>query len=374
MSPAKACQYNAHVPRIVNELRRGVPGCWLEGRLPLWPILRFAAFGYGGVLAVRSWLYRNGWLSRRRLPTTVVSVGNLTLGGTGKTVVVADLAQRLRDRGFRVGIVSRGYRRRGSGTQIVSEGRGPLVTVDESGDESYLLAQNLPGVPIVVGADRYEAGRLALERFQCQYLLLDDAFQNLAVVKDLDILLINARDPWGAGALFPAGVLREPLPALGRADWIILTRAEGGEANGLTATIRRYNPRAPILRATYEPSELLIWGEPAPVPVERLVGRPCLAFAGIADPASFQTVAQASGATLLAFHSFPDHHPYSAEDLETLEARARTLGAEALLTTEKDAVRLPARQRLRTPLWILRIRLEIQEGETAWADLLRRLA
>jgi len=374
LSLEKARQYNASVPGIVNELRQGLEERWLQGTLPLRPFLRVAAVGYGRILSVRSWLYSRGWLQRRRLPATVIGVGNLTLGGTGKTVVVAHLARWLTDRGFRVGIVSRGYRRRGGGIRIVSEGRGPLLHVDESGDEPFLLAQTLPGVPVVVGTDRYEAGRLVVERFQCQYLLLDDAFQNLAVAKDLEILLVNARDPWGTGGLFPAGVLREPLPALGRADWIILTRAEAGEAVGLKALIRHYNPRAPILRATYEPSELLVWGEPESLPVGRVIGKRCLGFAGIADPASFEMVAQASGAILLGFQWFRDHHPYTTEDLERLAARARALGAEALVTTEKDAVRLPSRYGLRMPVWVLRIRLEILEGETAWADLFRRLA
>lgn len=374
LCPTKIRQYNADVSKILTALRSGVEARWLRGALPFQRLLRLAAFGYGGILSVRNWLYLHGWFDRRRLPTIVVGVGNLTLGGTGKTVLVAHLARWLRDRGYRVGIVSRGYRRRGGGVRIVSEGRGPLVTMDEAGDEPYLLAKLLPGVPVVVGADRYEAGRLAIERFQCQYLLLDDAFQNFSLAKDVEIVLMNARDPWGTGALFPAGVLREPLSALRRADWIILTRADAGEANGLTDVIRRYNPHAPILRASYAPSELLVWGESEALPVERIVGRRCLAFAAIADPASFEAVAHSSGAILLAFRSFPDHHSYTAEDLDTLEARARILGAEALLTTEKDAVRLPPGHRLSLPLWMLRIRLEILEGDAAWADLLRQVA
>lgn len=358
---------------MLNELRRGFEERWLQGTLPLRPILHVAALGYGWILSVRSWLYRHGWFTQRRLPARVVGVGNLTLGGTGKTVLVASLAQWLRDRGFRVGIISRGYRGRGSGIRVVSEGRGALLAVEEAGDEPYLLAQTLPGVPVVVGPDRYEAGRLAMERFQCQYLLLDDAFQNLTLAKDLEILLMNARDPWGTGKLFPAGVLREPLSALGRADWIVLTRAEPGEAKSLTGAIRRYNSRAPIIVAAYAPSELIVWGDPDPLPVEHMVGRRCLGFVGIADPSSFETVVRAGGATLLELHSFRDHHPYSQKDLERLETRARALGAAALLTTEKDAVRLPPRHRFELPLWVLRIRLEILEGEGDWADLLRHL-
>ncbi len=361
------------MPGIVGELRREVENRWLQGSLPFRPLLRVASSGYGRLLAARSWLYRHGWVAARRLPAKVIGVGNLTLGGTGKTVVVAHLAGWLRDRGLRVGIVSRGYGRRASGVRVVSDGSGPLLDVDEAGDEPYLLARALPGVAVVVGADRYQAGRLAIERFRSHYLLLDDAFQNLAVVKDVEILLINARDPWGSGELFPAGVLREPLPALARADWIILTRADGAEPSGLSAAIRGYNDRAPILRASYAPGEVSVRGEPGALPPEHLRGKRCLGFAGIADPASFEGLARASGAVLLDFRPFRDHHPYTQRDLASLEAQARALGADALLTTEKDAVRLPAEAPLNVPLWVLRIRLQILQEEPGWADLFRCL-
>ena len=373
MSAVKPPQYNADVCATVKELRRSVEERWLQGRPPLRPILSLAASVYAGLLALRSWLYRHRLLAQRRLPATVVGIGNLTLGGTGKTVVAAYLAEWLRDRGCRIGIVSRGYGRRGHGLLVVSEGDGPLVTVEEAGDEPYLLARALRGVPIVVGANRYQAGHVAVERFGCRYLLLDDAFQNLGLVKDVDLLLVNARDPWGNGALFPAGVLREPLAALGRADWILLSRAEAGEADGLIAGIRRYNRDAPIVRITYRPSGLGVWGSSEVLPAAWIRGKRCLAFAGIADPTSFESVARASGAALVAFHALRDHHAYTRRDLETLERRARGLGAEALLTTEKDAVRLPAAHRPGLPVWFLRIRMEILDGQEAWASLLRRL-
>lgn len=354
--------------RLDQVWRRGMPPAGTG-------LLRAAALGYGTALRLRALLYAAGILHTRRLPCRVISVGNLTLGGTGKTPMVELLARELQAEGLPVVILSRGYgRARGAETRAVADGRRLLLGPEEAGDEPYLLASRLPGVPVVVGAHRYRAGAWALERFHPQVLLLDDGFQHRTLAKDLEILLVSAREPWGRGGLFPRGSLREPVTAAARADLLVLTHAEAGpEIERITVELRRLNPSAPLALARHEPEGVVEVGSGRLLPVETFRERPLLAFAGIADPDSFRATLTRAGVLLLDFLPFPDHYRYTPDDLRELEERAKAEGAAGLITTEKDAVRLPGGSRL--PVWALRIRLALGEGAGPWWAALRaRLA
>jgi tetraacyldisaccharide 4'-kinase len=295
----------------------------------------------------------------------VVAVGNLTLGGTGKTPLVELLARRLGHRGRRVAILSRGYGRRGTADLIVSDGQRLLATAADAGDEPYLLARRLPGVPVLVGRDRARAGATALARFRPDVLLLDDGFQQRRLRTDLAIVCLDARAPWGERGLFPRGTLREPPAALGRAHLLVLTHADAAaDPAALEARLRRHAPAAPIAHATYEVEAVEDVATGGRLAVEALRTRPALAFAGIAAPDNFRRTLVALGVAPRELVTFPDHHGYTADDVAALEARARAAGAEALVTTEKDAVRLPGLRQL--PIWVVRVRLRLGDADRAW--------
>lgn len=345
---------------------------WQRGPAPGWAgLLGAAALGYGTLLRLRALLYRVGILRTRRLPCRVIGVGNLTLGGTGKTPMVELLARELQAAGLRVAILSRGYRRaRGPEIRAVSDGARLLLPPEEAGDEPYLLASHLPGVPVVVGAHRYRAGAWALARFEADALLLDDGFQHRTLAKDVEVLLVSAQEPWGRGGLFPLGTLREPLAAAGRAHLLVLTHAEapGPALERIRLELRRWNPEAPLVTASHEPAGVVEVGSERLLPAEALHGRRLVAFAGIAAPRSFGATLRAAGIEPLDLLLFPDHHPYTATDLRAIEELAEARGAEGLITTEKDAVRLPGTSRL--PLWALRVRLALGEGAGPWRQAL----
>ena len=308
-------------------------------------------------------LRRKWWAERRRaLPLPVVSVGNLHWGGTGKTPLVAALAAHLRDRGLRLAILSRGYRRRDSRVRVVSDGAGPLLGPLLAGDEPVLLAGMLPGVAVVVARDRFTAGRHALERLQPppQLFLLDDGFSHLRLARQLDLVTLPAGDPFGGGKLPPGGRLREPLTALARADAVVLTGAENG-AEGLAEALRPvgFEGRAFASRTRALPATLHS-GEPLP-PGSRVV-----AVAAIARPERFLAAVAAQGIEPLATLNLPDHHAYPRQTVARIAALARQHGADCVLTTGKDAVKLHGR--LELPLAELPIRAEPERAFWAWLD------
>ncbi len=358
--------------RVVRAWREGLPAAWDAVLLP-------AAVAYGAGLALRRLGYASGIFRRRSLPCRVVGVGNLTVGGTGKTPLVELLARALAARKQRVVVLSRGYgRRAGGAVAAVTDGGRWLLTAREAGDEPALLARRLadvPGsVPVVVGRDRFRAGLWAVERFRPDVLLLDDGFQHWRLRKDVEVVCLDARAPWGSGGLLPRGSLREPAAALGRADLLVLTHGDAaGDLERLRAELRVWAPTAPIAVGAYEPDGVMELGSGAVYPLEALRGTSVLAFAGIAVPENFAGTLRGLGIGPRDLVAFPDHHPYGAGDLAGLEARAREVGATALVTTEKDAVRLPLTGTL--PVWALRIRLRLDDaGGAWWAALEARLA
>lgn len=292
------------------------------------------AFLYGAVLRLRAFLYARGILASHRLAAPVVSVGNLSVGGTGKTPMALYLARLFIDRGKRVVLLSRGYGGAGGDTvRVVSDGARLLLSPSEAGDEPVLLARSVPGLVVVTGSDRYRAGLEALDRFKPDIFLLDDGYQHLRLERDINILLLDAVRPFGNGWTLPAGLLREPLSAVRRADFIVWTRAEGDVPPLEFAGI-------PAFRSKHALSGFVPLSGGTPTPFAALRDKKGVACAGIADPESFFRGLVGEGLVLSATLAFRDHCRYGDEELAAIREALALHGANYLITTEKDAVKL----------------------------------
>ncbi|HLW79079.1 MAG TPA: tetraacyldisaccharide 4'-kinase [Terriglobia bacterium] len=325
----------------------------------LWPLA--ACFGWG--VALRAAAYRRGWLATRRLGRPVVSVGNLSVGGTGKTPLVEWLARTLAGRGLKPGILTRGYgRRRGDALIAIAPGAGRAPDPRAVGDEPAWLARTLADVPIVVGADRYRAGRMAEDRFHVGVHLLDDGFQHLGLERQADIVALDATQNLEDQALLPAGRLREPMSALARAHFIVLTRTELADPAPLEARVRQINPRAGIFRSRTKLCRLVDaqTGEAHAPGAWR--GQPVHACCGIGNPQAFAGDLASWGLQVTGRSVFGDHHVYGAAEIEGLGARAREAGARALVVTEKDAINFPARWRSDVPVLACAVGIELDQG------------
>ena len=324
--------------------------------------------------AVASWFYglgakgRRGLYARRifrvkRLPAPVISVGNLTVGGTGKTPMVACLAGLWRDRGKRVAILSRGYGGRSKAATRISDGERLYQKPPEVGEEPYWLARVLPGVAVYTGACRYAAGLAAWEEFKPDLFLLDDGFQHFQLHRDLDIVLLDAASPFGNGCLLPRGPLREPVSALGAAQVLILTRYEALLHQPRLAALHKTFPDKEIFTASISPVRVTSYpGGQGETPAA-LRDRSLMAFAGLARPEVFASTLQELGADLKGFQAFPDHHEYTEQELHELAAAARTHGAGALITTEKDWAHLGERWPEEVLLWVLAVEARLSDRE-----------
>ena len=316
--------------RDLAEGRRSQPGDRLL-------ILLLAPFSlaYSIVQRVRAGFFKLGILKSNRLPRPVISIGNITVGGTGKTPVTAHIAHLLLRQGYRVAVLSRGYGGSLEGqTVVVSDGATVMLGPAECGDEPYLLASTIPGLMVVIGSDRYAAGLLAMRQLSPDVFLLDDGFQHLRLRRDLDILLLDHSRPYGNGWTLPAGLLREPAGAGKRADLIIHTRCPQGAADHpATGATPACNARHRIVDL-----QPLLGGDPLPLPYP--APRKVLAFAGIADPAGFFEELQSLGFELVHTIRFPDHTTYDESELAIIFDSMRHHRAELAITTEKDGVKL----------------------------------
>jgi tetraacyldisaccharide 4'-kinase len=296
---------------------------------------------YRGAVRLRNGLYDRHLLKAAKLPWPVVAIGNLTVGGSGKTPITSYLAGALLARGFGVGIVSRGYGRAVSDAVLVSDGRSVLAEAREAGDEPVLLARAHPRAAVAVAADRRSACRLLPNLPAPRALLLDDAFQHRAVARDLDLLLVDGEAPFGNGRILPFGPLREPISGVRRADALVVTRGDGACPPALRDALERHHPNAPIFHARIAPSRLERADGP-PLPLDALRGRAVFALSGIARPDRFEADLVRLGARLAGTRRFPDHHLFDARDWDAVRRAAAASGATMIVTTAKDRIRLEA--------------------------------
>ncbi|MBI1951410.1 MAG: tetraacyldisaccharide 4'-kinase [Acidobacteria bacterium] len=338
------------------------------------PFLLLPGMAYRAAVGLRNALYDSGRLGVQRLPCLVISIGNLTVGGTGKSPLASCIAALLRDSGYRVGVVSRGYRRRAARDPLlVSDGRALLADAQSAGDEPYLIARDNPAVPVAVGADRVGAARLLIGAVSPEVIVLDDAFQHRRLARDLDLLLVDGRDPWGNGRMLPRGPLREPLASIARADACILTRSDGRSPLSLASALERFNPDAALFHCRMEP-RAFVRPEGESIGPAALKGFSAYAFSGIARPERFEDDLRSLGVRLAGARRFADHHPFRRRDLEQVAGEARRLGADVLVTTEKDLVRIVETPDGSPPLYALAIRVAFPRDRDLQPWLLDRLA
>ncbi len=332
-------------------------------------ILSLLALCYGFLVRFRIVLYTVGVLKKRKLQQWVISVGNITLGGTGKTPAVIHIAGLLRSHNRYPAVVSRGYRRRNeSEILIVSDGTVSSADALRGGDEPALIGARLPGVPVVVGKDRYRAARLAVQVFGADTIVLDDGFQHVRLRRDLNIVLLDAGDPFGNGKLFPAGILREPLAVLKRAHVVLITRVDSAMVGieHMKAVIGRHSG-ARIFTSRHEPIELVEIKSGETLSLSALRNTATLAFSGIARPATFTALLRSLGAAVKAELVYPDHYFYTKRDLAEIFQKAGDVGAAMIVTTEKDASRLKIMQP--DGIWALRIALKVDQ-ERDWERII----
>lgn len=331
---------------------------WLIRAL-MWPL----SIVYRAGLAVYLRLYSSGIRKRYRLSVPVISVGNLTFGGTGKTPAVQSICRMLADRSLKVAVLSRGHGGSAKGAMIVSDGERVTATSAEVGDEPALLARSLPGVPVIVGKDRRMSGRLACERFGPDAIVLDDGLQYWQLHRDLNVVALDAAQPFGSGFVMPMGDLREPPSGLRRADVVLLVGAKALSTEKRRALVHRLSRLAPdalIFPAAREPVAVRCAQTGEECDLSWLARRRILAFCGIGRPASFFEMLNALDASVVEARAFSDHYRLSKEDTAAIIDAARSCGAEAVVTTEKDLARLGDG---RIPgLYVLAIKLGIEDS------------
>ena len=340
----------AYFHSLVRGERRGlIPGLLRAG---CWTL----SVPYGWAVRGRNWLFDHGWKKTLHAEVPVISVGNLTVGGTGKTPCVEYLARFFRRRNIRPAILSRGYKGFSHGN-----------------DEALLLHENLPDVPHLQGADRVTLARLAVEELRSDILILDDGFQHRSLHRDLNLLLIDATCPWGHGHLLPRGLLREPVSAVKRADMVLVTRCDQAgsqEIREICEHVWYHAPRTPVLETTHRPGPWINAAKKT-VPLAALADRPWAAFCGIGNPDAFRRSLTQLGGQLCAWRTFPDHHNYDDGDLEDLRRWANQQPKDAVLvTTQKDLVKLRVDSMHDRELWALQVQLHLMTHPAVLEDRL----
>lgn len=358
-------------------------------------LLRWFLYGlswlFRGGVQTRLWLYRHRILRERPPGCMVISIGNLTVGGTGKTPVVEKFARTLQDHGRKVAILSRGYKskkppllrrlqRKWYGLErkkprIVHDGQKLLLDSRFAGDEPYMLAKSLKDVIVLVGKDRVQSALYAVEHMGCDVLLLDDGMQYLDLRHRIDVCLIDAQAPFGNEFLLPRGTLREPPPNLRRARYIFITKSPSTGNAELIERIRQYNRTAEIIESTHHPLYLQNVYDPEDRrPLDFLEGKYIAAISGIARPESFEEKLTALGAQLEITRRFADHHRFTETELGEFAARCSRRDLDLIVTTEKDSVRLPHRfPELQVPIYYLRVEIDILSGHESWESLVDRI-
>ena len=336
-----------------NNMQHAVEEVWSQdelGHRPLELFLRVASFLYHPVIVLRNQLYDLGLLRSEKLPCKVISVGNITVGGTGKTPMVIYLAHLLQSQGYHPAVLSRGYKGKAKAPiNIVSDGKRLLMKPEECGDEPFLIAKTLIGMPVLTGSKRSLTGRLAIEQYGADVLILDDAFQHRQLARDIDIVLVNASNPLGNGHLLPAGPLRESYRSLQRADLVVRT--------GTGSVIKQVTHKKPEFRAFHKTDAIFNAATGREYPLSEISGTRIFAFAGIAHPEAFRETVEETAGQVSGFLSFPDHHVYSRDDLREIQQKAKEVHADVILTTEKDGVKLTPYHMFLEKVCLLRIKM-----------------
>lgn len=372
---------------VVNDRRRG------KRAVAFKIFLRLLSFVFGGLVHLRFFLYGNRILKDQPLGCLVVVVGNLTVGGTGKTPVVEKFARSLHNRGRKVAILSRGYKSKAvkketlkerlwrtyvtgaepPAPKIVSDGKNVLLDSELAGDEPFMLAKNLPGVVVLVDKDRVKSGSYAIKHFGCDTLILDDGMQYLPLKGRLNLLLVDKSNPFGNRKLLPRGILREPVRHLKRASYVFLTKSDGRPDPELEALIQKHNPGVDIIECAHRPQYLQEVNGSQRMELAELKNRRIGAFSGIAVPQSFEGFLRNLGANLLYTRRFMDHHRFDANELLEIVDEAKAAGLDFIVTTEKDAVRIPDTISFSIPLYYLRLEIDIMRGADDFEEAVSRV-
>ena len=374
-------QLRQHLEQKVDQLSRLLVDVIYDRRQDGWAVEWLTTFLYGlsflfhGIVRVRWYLYKHRILHDKALGCLVVVVGNLTVGGTGKTPVVEKFARILHKRGRKVAILSRGYKSRKEPflqkiwrklshgekdpPKVVSDGERVLLDSESAGDEPYMLARNLPGVVVLCDKNRVNAGSYAIRHFGCDTLVLDDGFQYLPLKGRLNLLLVDKTNPFGNQHLLPRGILREPVNHLKRASYILLTKSDGTRDDALLELIREYNSKAEIIECAHKPQFLQSVHGDERLSLEALKGARVATFCGIASPESFENMLLGLGADIQYNQRFLDHHRFTREEVNELYRKIASESLDMIVTTEKDAVRLFDDIKPPASLYYLRLEIDI---------------
>jgi len=348
-------------------------------------LLRMLSWIFGIGVQIRLLLYRWRIIRPGTLGCQVISVGNLTVGGTGKTPIVETFARALQQKGRRVAVLSRGYKSKRAPLlerllkkkerlpRVVSNGTLLLLNSELAGDEPYMLATNLPDVAVVVDKNRVKSGRRAIREMRCDTLVLDDGFQYLSLQNRLDIVLVDAGNPFGHNHVLPRGLLREPKRNIKRASFIFITKCPPEGVPELKAHLHELNPTAEISECRHSSKYLQNLYTRAQHEIEWLQGRKVMAVSGIAVPHSFERELERLGAEIVSRARYADHHRYTQQEIIETINRGIEAGAEAIITTEKDAVRFPLLERRDLKIFLLRVEIEMLSGSEAFEDWIDRI-
>lgn len=348
-------------------------------------ILYIFSLIYGLLVNIKLAGYKYGIFQKQKLDCFVISLGNVTVGGTGKTPTAQRLARDIRDMGYRVVILNRGYRAKWHGeVGIVSDGKRLHMDAAEAGDEAYMLAKHLPEVPVLIGAERAKTGRYAMEHFGAEVAILDDGYQHWQLERDLDILLVDTVNVFGNGYILPRGTLREPISHISRADICLMTKvdqAAAGSCDYIRETVHRYNPEARIVESIHQPrcfiplTEWYVNIASQGIDIAQMRGKRIMAVSAIGNPASFEQTLSDLGAVIIESLRYPDHHDYAMSEMTDIFQQTENAGAEAIVITEKDAVKIPAdvaREKWSIPIYVICVEVNFQKGSEGLADLLKK--
>lgn len=339
-------------------------------------VLRFFSFLYEFGVCSKLWLYNVGFFQQKKLDCCVISIGNITVGGTGKTPTAQKVAAMIKSMGYRVVILNRGYRSHwDKELGVVSDGKKIFMTAYEAGDEAYLMAKTLPGIPVIIGKNRAVTGQYAVDKLNAEVIIMDDGYQHWHLYRDLDVVLVDTYNMFGNGSLLPRGTLREPLKHLDRAGLFLLTKTDQSSQFSrinLRKTLSKYNGHAPVIESIHHPKnfvEIADWYKGIhenTLELSELEGKKVMVFSAIGNPSSFEQTLAGIGLDILEAIRYPDHHDYGMIEMQYISERAASKEAVALITTAKDAVKIPTEFiyfNRDLPLYILNMDIMITEGQ-----------